>query len=66
MDYVAHRHLFLLLDRILELSDEQWGGNENVITMNTSLFCWAFPGVRVMLRGASGRSHGPTGGIVGA
>ena len=47
MDILPHRPPFLLIDRILELSDKHVVGIKNV-TMNESVFVGHFPGAPVM------------------
>ena len=47
MDILAHRPPFLLVDRVLELSDKHVVGMKNV-TMNENFFVGHFPGAPVM------------------
>ncbi len=47
MDILPHRPPFLLIDRIIELSDKHVVGMKNV-TMNEDFFIGHFPGAPVM------------------
>ena len=56
MEMLPHRPPFLLVDKIIELSDQHVVGVKNV-TMNEDFFQGHFPGAPVM-PGFTNRSHG--------
>ncbi len=63
MDMLPHRPPFLLIDRILELSDEHVVGMKNV-TMNEPFFVGHFPGAPVMPGVLQIEAMAQTGGIL--
>ncbi|HAF77861.1 MAG TPA: UDP-3-O-[3-hydroxymyristoyl] N-acetylglucosamine deacetylase, partial [Maribacter sp.] len=63
MDMLPHRPPFLLIDRILELSDQHVVGMKNV-TMNEPFFVGHFPGAPVMPCVLQVEAMAQTGGIL--